>query len=137
MTLIAANRASLSLIDNAAPLLLAALRRYELSISRTSTDITQAAGSGWRDAAVLDRPLTADLRASGVFVTGAGMAAVREHLLAATAPEFAFTLPGEGTWQGAFYITSLSLNGQTEDELSFSLRLTSTGTLTFTPSVEE
>ncbi|MEO1042131.1 MAG: phage tail tube protein [Pseudomonadota bacterium] len=133
MSLIAADQASLSLIDNGSPNLLAALRRYELSLSRPLTDTTQAAGSGWRSAAVLDRPLAIDLRASGVFVSGSAMAAVRNHLLAATAPAFALTLPGEGTWKGTYFITTLNLTGQSEEEIMFSLRLSSSGVVTFTP----
>ncbi|MEM9286309.1 MAG: phage tail tube protein [Pseudomonadota bacterium] len=132
MTIIASDQTSLSLIKDEGERPLAALSRHELTLSRGFSDATSAAGTGWREAEVLDRPLTADLRASGVFVSGDAMAALREAVLEAEAATFALHLPGEGTWQGAFHVTTLSLAGQSEDEMTFSLRLTSNGPVTFT-----
>ncbi|MEM6746447.1 MAG: phage tail tube protein [Pseudomonadota bacterium] len=132
MTIIAADHVSLSIFRDEDIFPLAALRRHELTLSRGFSDATSAGGTGWREAAVLDRPLTADLRASGVFVSGDATAALREAVLEAEAATFALHLPGEGTWQGAFHITTLSLAGQSEDEMTFSLRLTSNSPVTFT-----
>jgi len=135
MTIIAADQASLSLVENDDLVPVAALRRHELLLSRAVTDVTEAGGDGWRHAAVIDRPLTAELRATGVFVSGNAMAAIRSAVLSATASEFALDLPGEGTWRGSFFVTTLSLSGQAEDEVMVSLRLTSTGAVAFTTSL--
>ncbi|MEO1658899.1 MAG: phage tail tube protein [Pseudomonadota bacterium] len=129
---IAADLVTLSLIDGGSSVPIAALRRHELTLSRGLSDATKAAGDGWREVAVLDRPLSADLRASGVFVSGTAMGLVRAASLEAEPKVFVFDLPGDGIWQGSFYVSTLTISGQSEDEMMFSLRLTSTGAVAFT-----
>ena len=132
MTIIPADQATLSIIENNDLVPVAALRRHELLLSRAVTDVTEAGGDGWRQAAVIDRPLTAELRANGVFVSGHAMASIRSAVLSAGPREFALDLPDEGIWQGDFFVTTLSLTGQAEGEVMVSLRLTSTGVVAFT-----
>lgn len=115
--------------------LVSGLRRYRLSLDRPSGDAS-AVGEPWGRATALQRPARAELRAEGLFVSGEAAGLIREAFTDGTPCAFSLFLPGDGTWSGDFIVRDLVLNGRSEGEVGFSLRIVSAGPVTFTPQTE-
>lgn len=127
MTLVASDAAKLQLDGQT----VSGITRRWLSLSRTLTDRTHDASSGWADYSSLEAPAKADLRAEGLFLSTAAMDSVRSIFLSGSAAPWSLVLPGDGVWAGQFYLNTLQFSGAAEAELTFSLRLVSTGQLSF------
>ncbi|NRA29687.1 MAG: hypothetical protein HRU11_05430 [Parvularculaceae bacterium] len=100
-------------------------------MSRKLTDRTHAFSAGWADHSSRANPAQADLRAEGVFLSNDAMTSVRSAFLTGEAEPWALVLPGDGTWAGQFFVRDLQLSGVAESEISFSLRLLSSGPISF------
>jgi len=129
MSIVAADSAMLALNGVA----IAGVAKRTLSLSRSLADSTHAGSSGWQDQSALQAAARGELRVQGVFVSGAAMAGAREAFLGGEAEAWSLELPSDGTWSGQFLIRQFDLIGEAETELTFSLRLTSTGPLQFQP----
>ncbi|MEM7517305.1 MAG: phage tail tube protein [Planctomycetota bacterium] len=109
------------------------LTRRIFTLSRAAEDISSASAEGWSEGSSAEHPAKAELRADGVFLSGSAISAVRAAFLAGHAEEFTLALAGDGSWSGRFLIRSLTLSGKAEEELTFSIRLVSTGPVDFQP----
>ena len=110
----------------------AGLTDRRFSLRRSLADRAHQGSDGWSEASSLENPIGAELSAQGLLVSNAALAAVRSAFLAGEARLWAFVLPGDGVWSGAFVLRSLDFSGKAEDLLSFSIRMVSDGPLSFT-----
>lgn len=136
MSLVDADSAILRLVDGGQPTDLAGLTRRRLTLSRKPHQSTLASRSSWVEQTGSNGPAIADLQADGIFVAGAAASLMRAAFLSAEPQAFELDVPSDGTWSGDFFIRQLVMDGRAEKELSFSLRLTSHGPLSFTPEPE-
>ncbi|GGY53210.1 phage tail tube protein [Parvularcula lutaonensis] len=134
MKLIGTDQALLSIGQGGSSIDVAGLTRRSFTLSRPATDRSDEAGGGWSTASALAAPARAELRAEGVFLSGAAMSAVRTVFLGAAPESFTLHLPEDGSWTSDFLIRSLSFDGRAEGEVRFSIRLVSTGPVTFAPA---
>jgi predicted secreted protein len=127
MSLISADMAVLSLVSAGGAV--AGLTKHTLRLNRPLTDRTGR--SDWAERGADQRPAEAELRAEGTFLSGAAQTALRSLFLAGSSDECTLDLPGEGSWQGRFFVRELTFRGEAEGEERFFLRLSSTGPVTF------
>lgn len=132
MTIVRADLATLSIGEGAASVEVGGLRRHTLTLTRPLADITTTEGRGWRACSSLRAGAEAELRCEGVFLPGPAHAALRTAFLGGSDEWFTLHLPADGTWAGRFFVLSLAIRGQAEEEEIFTLRLASTGPLAFT-----
>ncbi|MCQ8184240.1 phage tail tube protein [Parvularcula maris] len=132
MSLIAADKVVLSVREEGgATRPLAGLRRHALHLTQPTTE---HGGTGqWARRSASQSHASAAVRAEGVFVSSEAQALVRTAFLSGDTPVLELSQPGEGVWVAAFLIRQLTFWGESEGELSFSLRLASTGPVRFTP----
>jgi TP901-1 family phage major tail protein len=109
----------------------AGLKARTLAFNSTNIDITNADSGGWREL-LADGVKSASISGSGVFKDAASDEALRAAFFAGNAPNWQVVIPGFGTVQGAFRITSLQYDGPYDGEVKISLSLASAGSLSFT-----
>jgi TP901-1 family phage major tail protein len=109
----------------------AGLRARTLAFNSTNIDITNADSGGWREL-LADGVKSATLSGSGVFKDAASDEAMRAAFFAGTAPNWQIVIPGFGTVQGPFRLTSLQYDGPHDGEVKIALSLASAGSLSFT-----
>lgn len=111
----------------------AGLREQRLSLKRALVDRTDQSSTGWAQVSAFEKPVGAEISGHGVFISAETMDAVRMAFFEGAANAWSLELPGDGTWSGAFLVRHLEFTGRAEDLLAFSIRMTSTGPVTFTP----
>ena len=136
MSIVDADQAILRLVEDGQSTDLAGLTRRRLSLTRRPHQNTPASQSAWVGQSGCNGPATADLQAEGIFLAGAAASLMRTSFLSARPQSFELSIPSDGTWSGSFLVRQLVIDGRALGELSFSLRLTSDGPLTFTPDTE-
>ncbi|NNU16983.1 hypothetical protein HK107_11695 [Parvularcula sp. ZS-1/3] len=129
----AADLALLSVGEGTEQVPVAGLTRRSLRLDRRPGDRTTRDGAGWQEAEALTGPASAELRGEGVFLSGTAMDFIRTVFLEGESEVFALA-SGGGEWRGRFLVRQLSFDGKAEDEMRFSIRLTSTGPVAFSPS---
>lgn len=112
---------------------LGGLTKRSLTLSRMTGDRTEIAGDGWQKLGSDERPVKAELRGEGVFVSGAATDTLRAAFSSGEPTSFGLVLPGEGTWSGRFIVRQLTLSGRAEGTMAFAVRLASSGPVQFTP----
>lgn len=71
---------------------------------------------------------------SGLFENDAGFAAAHAAAMDKTEDNWQISIPGHGTYQGAFQVASLEQTGDLEGAVQYTIALESSGAITFTSS---
>ena len=110
----------------------AGLRATRISLNAETVDVTslESAG-GWRELLGGAGVKTAAISGSGVFKDEGTDERARQIFFAGDTPDFQVIVPGFGTLQGAFQITSIEYAGSHNGEATYELSLASAGALTF------
>lgn len=69
---------------------------------------------------------------SGTFVSSAAMKSFMVHVVDATVFNAQVIVPGLGTFEGSFFVTSFQASGDMENDLQFSATFEAAAALTFT-----
>lgn len=111
----------------------AGLRTRALAFNAQTVDVTNADSAGaWRELLGEAGIRSAAVTGAGVFRDAASDAAVRELFFAGALRTWQMIVPGFGTIEGPFQVTSLTYAGEHDGEVTFDLALASAGQLAFT-----
>jgi TP901-1 family phage major tail protein len=110
----------------------AGLRASRLSFNAETVDTTTLdSPGGWRELLAGAAVRSAALSGSGVFKDEATDARVRSLFFEGRQPRCQVVIPGFGTVEGPFQITSVEYAGTHDGEATFELSLASAGQLSF------
>ena len=110
----------------------AGLRATRLSLNAETVDVTSLESTGgWRELLGGAGVKTAAISGSGVFKDAATDERARQIFFDGETPDFQVVVPGFGTLEGAFQITSIEYAGSHNGEATYELSLASAGALTF------
>ena len=110
----------------------AGLRATRISLNAETVDVTSLESTGgWRELLGGAGVKTAAVSGSGVFKDEATDERARQIFLDGETPYFQVIVPGFGTLQGPFQITSIEYAGSHNGEATYELSLASAGALTF------
>ena len=108
-------------------------RSNSLSFNNTPIDATSASSTGhWREYLDGKPNPSMDISVSGVFQDDAQDAQIQTDMYASTLRNFQIVVPDFGTFEGPFLITSYSVNGSHDGEMTFDLSLQSGGQVSYT-----
>jgi TP901-1 family phage major tail protein len=111
---------------------LAGLRATRISLNAETVDVTSFESTGgWRELLGGAGVKTASLSGAGVFKDADTDERARQIFFAGMTPDFQVIIPGFGTLQGAFQITSIDYAGNHNNEASYDIALASAGVLQF------
>lgn len=111
---------------------IAGLRTKSLRFNTKPVDITHSeSAQQWREVLPGAGVKTADIRGAGLCTDGVSDALARALFFDQRAENFQFILPGFGTLEGPFVISSLSYAGTYQGEVTYELSLTSAGAISF------
>ena len=114
-------------------LAVAGLRARQIAFNAETVDVTNADSAGrWRELLAGAGVRRAALSGSGVFRDEASDARLRQVFFDGTLETYQIVVPGFGTLEGAFQITSLEYRGDHAGEVTFDMALDSAGALAFT-----
>ncbi len=114
-------------------LAVAGLRARQIAFNAETVDVTNAESAGrWRELLAGAGMRRAALSGSGVFRDEASDARLRQVFFDGTLETYQIVVPGFGTLEGAFQITSLEYRGDHAGEVTFDIALDSAGALAFT-----
>ena len=115
---------------------LAGLRATRISFNAESVDVTslESAG-GWRELLAGAGVKSAAISGAGVFKDAATDERARQIFFEAEMPDFQVVIPGFGTVQGAFQLTSIDYAGSHDGEATYEMALASAGALSFAAEV--
>jgi TP901-1 family phage major tail protein len=112
---------------------IAGLRTRQLAFNAQTVDVTNADSAGrWRELLAGAGLRRASLSGSGVFKDAASDARLRQVFFDGTIETYQVILPGFGTVEGPFQVTSLEYRGDHAGEVTFDMGFESAGPLTFT-----
>jgi TP901-1 family phage major tail protein len=110
----------------------AGLRATRISLNAETVDVTSLESTGgWRELLGGAGVKTAAISGSGVFKDEATDERARQIFFDGETPDFQVIVPGFGTLQGPFQITSIEYAGSHNGEATYELSLASAGALTF------
>lgn len=110
----------------------AGLRATRLSLNAETVDVTSLESTGgWRELLGGAGVKTASISGSGVFKDEATDERARQIFFDGETPDFQVLVPGFGTLEGPFQITSIEYAGSHNGEATYELSLASAGALTF------
>lgn len=110
----------------------AGLRATRISLNAETVDVTSLESTGgWRELLGGAGVKTAAISGSGVFKDAATDERARQIFFDGETPGFQVIVPGFGTLQGPFQITSIEYAGSHNGEATYELSLASAGALTF------
>lgn len=110
----------------------AGLRATRISLNAETVDVTSLESTGgWRELLGGAGVKTAAISGSGVFKDEATDERARQIFFDGETPDFQVVVPGFGTMQGPFQITSIEYAGSHNGEATYELSLASAGALTF------
>lgn len=111
----------------------AGLRTRSISFNAESVDVTNADSTGaWRELLSACGVKSASMKGDGIFTDDAGMEAVRDAMFDGTLRQAKILIPGFGTFEGNFKVSSLEVGGDFNKEVTASFGLESSGAITFT-----
>ena len=114
-------------------LAVAGLQARQIAFNAETVDVTNADSAGrWRELLAGAGVRRAALSGSGVFRDEASDARLRQVFFDGTLETYQIVVPGFGTLEGAFQITSLEYRGDHAGEVTFDMALDSAGPLAFT-----
>ena len=110
----------------------AGLRARQLAFNAETVDVTSAESAGrWRELLAGAGVRRASVSGSGVFRDEASDARMRQTFFDGIIDAFQIVVPGFGTIEGLFQITSLEYRGDHAGEVTFDMALDSAGPLAF------
>lgn len=110
----------------------AGLRATRLSLNAETVDVTSLESTGgWRELLGGAGVKTAAISGSGVFKDAATDERARQIFFDGETPDFQVIVPGFGTLEGPFQITSIEYAGSHNGEATYELSLASAGLVTF------
>ena len=110
----------------------AGLRATRISLNAETVDVTSLESTGgWRELLGGAGVKTASISGSGVFKDEATDERARQIFFDGETPDFQVIVPGFGTLEGPFQITSIEYAGSHNGEATYELSLASAGALTF------
>ena len=111
----------------------AGLRTKTLRFNARAIDVTDSGSiEAWRELLPGAGVKSAEISGAGVFRNRPSDAAMRAAFFSQAVKEYQFILPGFGSIEGEFLISSLSYAGTHQGEASFEMSLVSAGALRFT-----
>ena len=114
-------------------LAVAGLRARQIAFNAETVDVTNADSAGrWRELLAGAGVRRAALSGSGVFRDEASDARLRQVFFDGALETYQVVVPGFGTLEGLFQITSLEYRGDHAGEVTFDMALDSAGPLAFT-----
>ncbi len=115
----------------------AGLRTRALSFNAQAVDVTTAESpNAWRELLQGASPRSASVSGRGIFRDQDSDEIIRAAFFAGEIKKFQIVIPGFGTMQGLFQITSLEFAGEYDGEVNFEIALESAGQLTFTAEAQ-
>lgn len=110
----------------------AGLRATRISFNTESVDVTSLESQGgWRELLGGAGVKSASISGSGVFKDATTDERARQLFFDAETPDFQVIIPGFGTVEGPFQITSVEYAGSHNGEATYELALASAGILSF------
>lgn len=111
----------------------AGLRTRQITFNAESVDVTHAESAGrWRELLAGAGVRRASVSGAGLFKDEASDAYVREIFFDGDIKTWQIVVPGFGTIEGLFQVSTLEYRGDHNAEVTFDLTLDSAGALTFT-----
>lgn len=112
--------------------LVAGIRSRLISLTAGLVEATTAQSpQAWRELIAEAATKRAEVSGSGVFRDAHSDTRLRAAYFAGEAAMFQLSIPDFGTLTGRFQISELTYGGAHDDEAAFSIRLVSTGVVTF------
>lgn len=113
-------------------LTVAGLRSRRIAFNAESVDVTDTESAGrWRELLGGAGVQRASVTGSGIFKDAASDAALRSAFFAGRVMPMQLAIPGFGTVEGPFQVTSLEYGGEHDGEVVFETALESAGLLAF------
>lgn len=110
----------------------AGLRTRRLAFNSETADVTDSESAGrWRELLAGSGVQRASVSGAGIFKDQQSDAAIRSLFFAGTIRAWRMLVPGFGTVEGPFQITSLEYTGAHDGEVTFELALESAGQVGF------
>lgn len=110
----------------------AGLRATRISFNTESVDVTSLESQGgWRELLGGAGVKSASISGSGVFKDASTDERARQIFFDGLIPDFQVIIPGFGTVEGPFQITSLEYAGSHNGEATYEVALSSAGVLSF------
>ena len=110
----------------------AGLRATRISFNSETVDITSMESTGgWRELLGGAGVKSAAISGSGVFKDDATDERVRQIFFDAETPDFQVIIPGFGTVEGPFQVSSIEYAGSHDGEATYELSLASAGAVEF------
>ena len=110
-------------------------RSNSFNINNETIDITSKDSGGMRELLGGAGIQSMSTSGSGVFVDDAAFSAAHAAVMNKSAGNWQVIVPGLGTYQGPFMITSVELGGEHNGEVTYTLSLESAGAIGFTAAV--
>lgn len=107
-------------------------RSNGFSINNETVDVTNKDSSGVRTLLAGAGIQSFSTSGSGVFVDDTAFGSAHTAATTKTIDNWQVVIPGHGTYEGPFQITSLELAGEHNGEVTYSISLESAGAMAFT-----
>ena len=108
------------------------LRSTSITLNQESVDITNKDSANARELLADAGVESVSVSGSGVFTDAASEGTLRTAFGGSDIPNFEIIIPDFGTYQGKFHIASLEYSGEYNGEVTYSVTLESSGSVTFT-----
>ncbi len=108
------------------------LRSTSITLNQESVDITNKDSANARELLGDAGVESVSISGSGVFTDAASEGTLRTAFGGANIPNFEVIIPDLGTYQGKFHIASLEYGGEYNGEVTYSVTLESSGSVSFT-----
>ena len=107
------------------------LRSASITLNDEAVDVTTKDSSSLRALLANGGVQTISISGSGVFTDAASETTLRGKFGASSFSNFQVIIPDFGTYTGAFMVASLEYAGEYNGEVTYSVTLESSGTITF------
>ncbi len=112
---------------------LAGLRKTDIKFGSEMVDITDIESSGQaRELLEAGGVTSVTLSGSGIFKDDAMFEKARVNFVGQLIKNYQLLIPSYGTFQGAFQITDMTVEGEYNNAIQYSLTLESSGVIAFT-----
>ena len=108
------------------------LRSTSISLNDEAVDVTTMDSSNNRELLANGGIQTISISGSGVFTDAASESTLRTAFGASSFSNYQVIVPDFGTYEGAFMIASLEYAGEYNGEVTYSVTLESSGSISFT-----
>tara|TARA_R110002020_G_scaffold93624_3_gene225669 strand:- start:946 stop:1353 length:408 start_codon:yes stop_codon:yes gene_type:complete len=107
------------------------LRSTSISLNDEAVDITTKDSAGVRNLLARGGVHSMSMSGSGVFTDATTETTLKDAMNASAFKNFQILIPDFGTYTGAFMVASLEYSGEYNGEVTYSVTLESSGTITF------